>query len=151
MPSEAFVVPFERGVTGRQTLMDTGQDGLFLWYSSTESWNRDPVEVAVHKHDDVDEAIVMLDGEGFYLHGPTPGEVVRTPWRGPCLLWMPAGDYHRIVVTSPGTHEALLLYTAAGSRLDTFATTIARAVAGGSVPFADLPIEPRERAPTLMT
>jgi hypothetical protein len=128
--------------------MDTGQDGLFLWYSCGESWDRDPVEVAVHKHDDVDEAIVLLDGEGFYLHGPTPEAVVRTPWRGPCLLWMPAGDFHRVVVTSPGRHEALLLYTAAGSRLAPFAETIARAVGGGSVPFPSLPIVPLDRAPT---
>lgn len=122
--------------------MDTGEDSLFLWYSYGESPDRRPAMVAVHKHDDVDEAIIMFDGEGYYLHGPTPEEVVKSPWQGPCLIWMPAGDYHRIVTTSEGSRESFLLYTPVRTYIDPFATTIKRAVPGGEVEFDKLPLVP---------
>jgi hypothetical protein len=147
MRSEAFVVPFERQRRGRQVLMDTGQDSIFLWYSCGESWDRAPATVHVHKHDDVDETIIQFDGEGYYLHGPTAEEMVKTPWRGPCLLWMPAGEYHRVVTTSAGAHEAVLIYTPARAYIDPFEQTIKRAISGGEVEFASLPVAPLERAP----
>src|ERR1051326_7491520 len=107
MTGQARVVPFERESLGRVHLMDTGEDSIFCWYSFGESWDRSPVNVPVHMHDDVDETIVLLSSEGYYLHGPTPEEVVKTPFKAPCLLYLPAGEYHRIVTTSPGAHEAI--------------------------------------------
>jgi hypothetical protein len=142
MPGKARVVPFERRVAGRVHLLDTGDDSIFCWYSYNESWDRSPVIVPVHKHDDVDETIVLWDGEGFYVHGPTPEEMVKTPFKGPCLLYLPAGEYHRIVTTSAGSHEAILMYSKAGSIIDPFDEVIQRAHGGVSVEFARLPEVP---------
>ena len=67
------------------------------------SCDRDPDEVPVHMHSDVDEMIILLDEqEGFYLHGTTPGSMVKSTFKGPCVLMLPAGEYHRIVTTSAG-------------------------------------------------
>jgi hypothetical protein len=90
-------------------------------------------------HDDVDETIVVFDGEGYYLHGPTPEEIVKTPFKGPCLLYLPTGEYHRIVTTSDGIHEAILMYTKVGATIDPFDQVIARAHGGVAVNFATLP------------
>jgi hypothetical protein len=139
MAGKARVVPFERQVAGRVHLMDTGEDSIFCWYSYNESWDRNPTMVPVHKHDDVDETIVVLDAEGYYLHGPSPEEIVKSPFKGPCLLYLPAGEYHRIVTTSAGSHEAVLIYTMAGSVIDRFDEVIGRAHGGVSVEFARLP------------
>jgi len=139
MPGKARVVPFERQVPGRVHLMDTGEDSVFCWYSYNESWDRHPVMVPVHLHDEVDETIVLLDSEGYYLHGPTPEEIVKTPFKGPCLLYLPAGDYHRIVTTSAGSHEAILIYTKVGAIIDPFEQVISRARGGVAVDFAKLP------------
>jgi hypothetical protein len=147
MRSGAFVVPFERMKRGRQVLMDTGRDSIFLWYSCGESWDRNPATVEVHKHDDVDETIILFEGEGYYLHGPTPDEMVKTPWKAPCLLWMPAGEYHRIVTTSEGATESILIYTPTRTYIDPFEQTIKRATFGGEVEFATLPVVPLNRDP----
>jgi hypothetical protein len=151
MASPAMVVPFERIVPGRQHLMDTGQDSIFVWYSYVEPWDRAPTTVAVHRHEDVDETIVAFEGEGYYLHGPTPETVVQTPWQGPCLIWMPAGEYHRIVTTVPGAREAILMYSPAGARIDPFEQTIGRVVRG-EVRFEGLPVVPLTAAqPAVVT
>jgi hypothetical protein len=123
-------------------LMDTGEDSIFCWYSYGESWDRNPIMVPVHLHDDVDETIVLLDSEGYYLHGPTPQEIVKTPFKGPCLLYLPAGEYHRIVTTSAGAHEAILMYTKAGTTIDPFDAVIKRAHGDVSVELATLPEVP---------
>jgi hypothetical protein len=138
MPGKARVVPFERKLSGRAHLMDTGEDSIFCWYSYNESWDRNPTIVPVHMHDEVDETIVVFDSEGYYLHGPTPETVVKSPFKGPCLLYLPAGEYHRIVTTSAGSHEAVLIYTKAGTVIDPFDEVIARAHGGVSVEFAKL-------------
>ncbi len=140
MPGKAQVVPFERKLLGRVNLIDTGEDSIFCWYSYGESWDRSPAMVPVHLHDEVDETIVVLDSEGFYLHGPTPEEIVRTPFKGPCLLYLPAGEYHRIVTTSVGAHEAVLMYTKVGAIVDKFDNVIGRAHGDVSVEFAKLPV-----------
>ena len=142
MPGKARIVPFERKLVGRAMLMDTGEDSIFCWYSFGESWDRSPVTVPVHMHDDVDETIVILDSEGYYLHGPTPEEIVKSPFKGPCLLYLPAGEYHRIVTTSEGKHESILIYTKVGSIVDQFEQVIKRAHGNVSVDFARLPEVP---------
>ena len=59
--------------------------------SRGRSWDRAPVEVDVHSHSDVDEFIVIDSGEGFLLNGPDLESVTLTPFRGPCVIVMPAG------------------------------------------------------------
>jgi hypothetical protein len=142
MSGKARVVPFARHSLGRVNLVDTGEDSIFCWYSYGESWDRNPVTVPVHRHDEVDETIVLLDSEGYYLHGPTPDTIVKTPFKAPCLLYLPTGEYHRIVTTSGGAHEAILIYTKDGAVIDPFDQVIARARGGVSVDFASLPEVP---------
>jgi hypothetical protein len=141
MASTARVISFERMQPGRQVLLDSGEDSIFLWYSYGESWDRSPRTVKVHKHEDVDETIVIFEGEGYYLHGATLEDVVKTPWKGPCMLWMPAGEYHRVVTTSEGSRESILVYTPTRTYLDPFEKTIKRAISG-EVDFDSLPVVP---------
>ena len=92
-------------------------------------------------HLEVDEMIIMLDHqEGFYLHGTSPESMVKTSFKAPCVLTLPAGEYHRIVITSEGDGESLLTYTAANSTLETFNDAFDRAV-HAKVKLADLPLE----------
>lgn len=139
MTTSEFIVEFDDTITGRQVLIDTGDDSLFLWYNVDLSWDTNPTKVAMHKHSEVDETIIMLSGEGFYLHGGDQATVVKTRWKAPCLIWMPADRYHRIVVTSKELGKSILIYSPSKTPLDTFAKIIGRATTGVEVVLADLP------------
>ncbi len=139
MTTSEFIVEFDDTITGRQVLIDTGDDSLFLWYNVDLSWDTNPTKVAMHKHSEVDETIIMLSGEGYYLHGGDQATVVKTRWKAPCLIWMPANRYHRIVVTSKELGKSILIYSPSQTPLDTFANIIGRATTGVEVVLADLP------------
>ena len=148
MASGARYIPFDRDTSGVQIAMDTGEDSIFLWYSKGRASDPIPETVAVHTHgDEVDETIVMLSGEGYYLHGETLDTVVKSSFRAPCVLYLPAGEYHRIVTISQGERESVLMYSPAGSKIDRFVNVIARAHQG-EVKFADLREEELPAEPT---
>ena len=91
--------------------MDTGTDTLFVMSSVGRSWDRAPVDVAVHRHDREDEYIVLAEGaEGWLLNGPTQESVQRVPFRGPCVLVMPSGNFHRVVRTDDAVVRSILIY-----------------------------------------
>jgi len=141
MASGARCISFDRSKSGVQIVMDTGEDSIFLWYRKESPPQSEPDLVGVHIHDDeVDETIVVFSGEGYYLHGKTPDTMVKSPFKAPCLLYLPANEYHRIVNTGEAEHESVLMYSPGGCRLDRFADVIARA-RHGEVRLADLPEE----------
>ncbi len=147
MASQARYIQFDRTESGVQIAIDTGEDSIFLWYSKNSSQDPDPETVGVHTHgDEVDETIVMLSGEGYYLHGKTPDTMVKSPYEAPCVLYLPAGEYHRIVTTGEGEQESVLMYSPAGARIDKFADVIGRArhaeVRFAELPEMELPSEP---------
>lgn len=91
--------------------VDTGTDTLFVMSSEGRSWDRSPVDVAVHRHDREDEYIVLAAGaEGWLLNGPTQESVQRVPFRGPCVLVMPSGNFHRVVRTDDTVVRSILTY-----------------------------------------
>ena len=98
-PGDTYVLP-----------LDTGSDTLFVMASRGRSWDRAPIEVPVHRHDDEDEYIVLGGGEGWLLNGPSPATVQRVPFRGPCLLVMPAGNFHRVVREDDDVVDSVLVY-----------------------------------------
>ena len=100
--------------------IDTGEDSIMVMYSYGESWNRNPETVRVHNHEDVDETIYVESGEGWFLHGESPETMMKTPWKGPCILFMPAKIYHRVVTTSAGKRRSVLTYTKAGAVIPVF-------------------------------
>jgi hypothetical protein len=113
-PAEAGpvrVIGYEQPVDGYVLPLDTGHDSLFVMISRGRSWDRAPVEVDVHSHSDVDEFIVIDGGQGFLLNGPDLGTVTLTPFRGPCVIVMPAGAFHRIVRTDDDEVDSILVYT----------------------------------------
>lgn len=137
----ARYIKLDRQQAGPTNVMDTGEDSIYLMHSRGRSWDRHPDEVPVHMHIEVDEMIIMLDDqEGFYLHGKSLDSMVKTPYKAPCVLMLPAGEYHRIVTTSDGEGESLLTYTLADSTLETFDDAFDRAV-HAKVTLADLPLE----------
>ena len=141
MTGRARYIKLDRQQTGPVNVVDTGEDSIYLMHGRGASWDRHPDEVPVHMHLEVDEMIIMLDHqEGFYLHGASPGSMVKTPFIAPCVLMLPAGEYHRIVTTSEGEGESLLTYSAANSTLETFDVAFDRAV-HAKVKLADLPLE----------
>jgi hypothetical protein len=105
------VIGYEQPADGYVLPLDTGHDSLFVMISRGRSWDRAPVEVDVHSHSDVDEFIVIDGGQGFLLNGPELGTVTRTPFRGPCVIVMPAGAFHRIVRTDDDEVDSILVYT----------------------------------------
>ena len=146
MTGRARYIKLDRQQPGPTNVVDTGEDSIYLMHGRGPSWDRHPDEVPVHMHDNVDEMIIMLDHqEGFYLHGTTPDSMVKTPFEAPCVLMLPAGEYHRIVTTSEGEGESLLTYTAANSTLETFDAAFSQAVHAtvklGELPLEELPAE----------
>ena len=129
MTGRARHIKLDRRRTGPVNVVDTGEDSIYLMHGRGPSWDRSPDEVPVHMHDNGNEMIVMLDRqEGYYLHGKSPDAMVKSPFKAPCVLLLPAGAYHRIVTTSDGAGESLLTYTAANATLETFDDAFARAV-----------------------
>jgi uncharacterized protein YjlB len=108
----ARVEPYAPPVGNDYTLpVDTGTDTLFVMSSDGRSWDRTPVDVAVHRHDREDEYIVLAAGaEGWLLNGPTQESVQRVPFRGPCVLVMPSGNFHRVVRTDDSVVRSILTY-----------------------------------------
>jgi hypothetical protein len=104
------IIPFQSPENGGFNVLDTGQDSLFAVVVHGRSWNRAPVDVFVHRHDEADELILIDVGEGWILDGPTPDQVTRTPYQAPCVLVLPGGGYHRIVRTDEPPQNAILVY-----------------------------------------
>ena len=141
MTGRARYIKLDRQQSGPTNVVDTGDDSIYVMHMRGESWDRHPENVPVHMHAEVDEMIIMLDRqEGFYLHGSIPESMTKTPFEAPCVLMLPAGEYHRIVTTSEGEGESFLTYTAGNSTLEKFDTEVARAV-HANVKLADLPAE----------
>ena len=86
-----------------------------------------PEFVDVHRHPDVDEYIIRRSGAGYIVNGPTPEGITLTPFRGPCVLVMPAGAFHRIVQTEddPGG-ESILIYADRRAVVERYETIVAR-------------------------
>ena len=119
--------PYPAPVGDDYTLpLDTGTDTLFVMSSFNRSWDRAPVDVAVHRHDREDEYIVMLDAsEGWLLNGPTQESVQRVPFRGPCVLVMPSGNFHRVVRTEEIQVLSILVYAHRSQVTGTWADIVA--------------------------
>ncbi len=78
-----------------------------------------------HRHDREDEYIVLLDAaEGWLLNGPTQESVQRVPFRGPCVLVMPSGNFHRVVRTESIQVLSILTYAHRGQVTGTWAEII---------------------------
>lgn len=122
----ARVSPYPAPIGDDYTLpLDTGSDTLFVMSSFNRSWDRAPVDVAVHRHDREDEYIVLLDeAEGWLLNGPTQESVQRVPFRGPCVLVMPSGNFHRVVRTEAIGVLSILTYAHRGQVTGTWAEII---------------------------
>jgi hypothetical protein len=105
------VIAYEQPADGYVLPLDTGRDSIFVMISRGRSWGRQPTEVDVHSHADVDEFIVIESGEGYLLNGPDLGSVTLTPFRGPAVIVMPAGAFHRIVRTDDEVVDSVLIYT----------------------------------------
>lgn len=123
----ARVDPYAPPVGNDYTLpVDTGSDTLFVMSSVGRSWDRSPVDVAVHRHDREDEYIVLAEGaEGWLLNGPTQESVQRVPFRGPCVLVMPSGNFHRVVRTDDAVVRSILIYAHRSQTTGTWAEIVA--------------------------
>jgi hypothetical protein len=108
----ARILPYPPRRDGLTMPLDTGRDSLFILAGAPDPDPPEPSPVPpnpvlldlpgvvdVHRHPDVDEYILRHGGAGYILNGPTPETITLTPFRGPCLLVMPAGAFHRIVQT----------------------------------------------------
>jgi len=109
--TDVRVIDYDQPDDGYVLPLDTGHDSLFVMISRGSSWDRAPAEVDVHSHADVDEFIVIEGGEGYLLNGPDLESVTLTPFRGPCVIVMPAGAFHRIVRTDGERVDSILVYT----------------------------------------
>ena len=109
-------VPPPRDNDGLVMPLDTGRDSVFILggYEVADP-NAPPLVTPdildVHRHPDVDEYIIRPGGTGYVVNGPTPASVTLTPFRGPCLLVMPAGALHRVIQTERAVGDAILIYT----------------------------------------
>lgn len=117
--------------------LDTGIDSLFIMAARHGPERRPsggppilvdlPDEVDVHRHPDVDEYIIRQHGAGWILNGRTPATVTRTPFRGPCVMVMPAGAFHRIVQCEEDeVGDSILIYSHRRAVVERHSTIMAR-------------------------
>ncbi|MEM2906040.1 MAG: hypothetical protein QW057_06360 [Candidatus Bathyarchaeia archaeon] len=127
--------------------LDTGEDSIMVMYGVGESEAASPPEtISVGYHEDWDEMIYIDSGEGYFIHGEGPETMMKTPWKGPCLLWMAAKTYHRVVTTSPGKRRSILTYTRAGAVVPRFQDAVKQGAKSLTVVFKGLPEGKPERA-----
>jgi oxalate decarboxylase/phosphoglucose isomerase-like protein (cupin superfamily) len=142
------VLPFEAPSDGELPLpLDTGQDSLFIMASPPSASDSPPGPAAVleppefvdvHRHPDVDEYIIRSGGSGYLLNGPLPETVSITPFRGPCVIVMPAGAFHRIVqVEEDGGGPSILVYADRRAVVERYEVIMARTLAAT---FSDAPV-----------
>ena len=128
--------PAPRDGDGLVLPLDTGHDSLFVMggapgperaAGSAPAPLPPPEFVDVHRHPDVDEYIIRRAGAGYVLNGPSPEAVTLTPFRGPCVMVMPAGAFHRIVQTEEDPGDgSILIYADRGAVVERFETIMAR-------------------------
>lgn len=134
----ARILPFEPPPEGELPLpLDTGTDSLFIMAAPPPAPTEGepgpakmldlPEFVDVHRHPDVDEYILRENGAGYLLHGPLPATVTLTPFRGPCVIVMTAGAFHRIVQTEdPGAGASILIYADRRAVVERYEVIMAR-------------------------
>lgn len=133
------VLSFEPPPEGELALpFDTGHDSLFIMAAPPPAEAPAPTNgsprmldlpefVDVHRHPDVDEYIIRDGGAGYLLHGPLAKTVALTPFRGPCVIVMTAGAFHRIVQTEEDTGGAsILVYAARTAVVERYEVIMAR-------------------------
>jgi hypothetical protein len=136
-PSGIRVLPFETPLEGELPLpLDTGHDSLFIMAAPPPPLDAPvvpartldaPEFVDVHRHPDVDEYIIRSSGTGFLLNGPLPETIVLTPFRGPCVIVMPAGAFHRIVQVEDGdAGPSILIYADRRAVVERYEVIMAR-------------------------
>jgi hypothetical protein len=135
----AGILPYPPPRDGLTMPLDTGRDSLFILAGAPDPDAPEPSPVPpnpvlldlpdvvdVHRHPDVDEYILRHGGAGYILNGPTPDTITRTPFRGPCLLVMPAGAFHRIVQTEDDqVGGGFLIYADRRAVVEPYATIMA--------------------------
>ena len=132
------ILPFEPPAEGELSMpLDTGVDSLFIMATPPPSSDDGsyvpqpldpPDEVDIHSHPDVDEYIILAGAKGELLNGPTPEAVTRTPFQGPCVLVMPAGGLHRVVMAEEHSRRLapVLVYADRRAVVEPFARITAR-------------------------
>jgi hypothetical protein len=142
------ILPFEPPPEGELSLpLDTGADSLFVMAApppTTVDVSEDlqpidaPDEVDVHSHPDVDEYIILAGARGELLNGPTPDAITRTPFQGPCVIVMPAGGLHRIVMAEEHVRHMgpVLVYADRRAVVEPFETILARTTVATFAPPA---------------
>ncbi|MET0772671.1 MAG: hypothetical protein ABWZ82_06285 [Candidatus Limnocylindrales bacterium] len=132
------ILPFEPPPEGELSLpLDTGIDSLFVMAAPPPVAADDPRPlelldppdvVDVHSHPDVDEYIILAGGRGELLNGPTPDAITRTPFQGPCVVVMPAGGLHRIVMAEEHARHMgpVLVYADRRAVVERFEAIVAR-------------------------
>jgi hypothetical protein len=124
-------VPPARDKDGLVMPLDTGRDSVFILggYEVADP-NAPPLVIPdildVHRHPDVDEYVIRPGGTGFVVNGPTPASVTLTPFRGPCVLVMPAGALHRVIQIERAVGDAILIYADRHAVVERFERIVAR-------------------------
>lgn len=141
----AYPEPDAEGLT---LPLDTGIDSLFIMAAkpgpekapsgAPPTMLELPEEVDVHRHPDVDEFIIRRHGAGYILNGHLPETITLTPFRGPCVMVMPAGAFHRIVQTEEDeVGDSILVYSARQAVVEPHATIMARTTFAAAAAPAD--------------
>jgi hypothetical protein len=145
--STARILPYPPLRDGLLLALDTGRDSLFILATPPSAAPPDtsppgpvspPEFVDVHRHPDVDEYIIRPQGAGYILNGREPETITLTPYRGPCVMVMPAGAFHRIVHTEEerGT-GSILIYADRRAVVERYETIMARTAVAALAPAVE--------------
>jgi hypothetical protein len=129
--SDVRVIPYEAPHGGYACPLDTGHDSLFIMAShDAPDLPGPPFEAPeildLHRHADVDEYIIRPGGAGWIVNGPSPERVTLTPFRGPCLLVMPAGALHRVLQAEEAVGDGVLIYADRRAVVERYEVIMAR-------------------------
>jgi uncharacterized cupin superfamily protein len=98
----------------------TGVDSIVVLHNLIPPTDLSNRTISLHRHEDIDEVIYCIKGEGIALAGPSSVDLQEIPFKGPCLIFAPATYYHRVINRSDKVIETLVIYCSKEAGLRSF-------------------------------
>lgn len=108
------------GVRVALDAQETGHPTTMIGFGTTPAFDPNGRRPEPHVHDEIDEVIICLTGEGYAIMGETKAEARWVPIKAPCVVYAAAGYWHLVVCTSAEPMEKVFVYAKAGTELPPF-------------------------------
>jgi len=116
--------PVHPGVRVALDTLVTGHPSTMVGFGATLAFDPNGPKPEPHFHEEIDEIIIVLTGEGYAILGETREAARWVPIKAPCVVFAAAGHWHLVVNTSETPMEKIFVYAKADAHLPAFETVL---------------------------